>query len=283
VSYEPISAFAEPRLRAWRRTNYDYAALVEQWECEHSGYGPMFDDARLDMTVQPKQVLAAACAHLDGETDLTLLGGLGTGKTNLAHALLREHHFMGRSIAFVNATDLTRANVEDLSLASVLVIDDWGAHNDTPTQRENTYRIFNYRYDQQVQTIITSNLNADDFIDRIGERAADRLTGPIITVSGASRRKDESYLDVLGVNDVKDTANYYVDALARVRSQIANDKRGETWTELLVAEGLYELLDESQHAVDPWTDRPAFLHIVRYMYGEDADGLLGSVVPVGVF
>ena len=56
-----------------------------------------------------------------------------------------------------------------------LILDDLGAHNYTDWTRNRIYSIINYRMNELLPTIITSNLSLDEMEDYIGLRTTSRI------------------------------------------------------------------------------------------------------------
>jgi DNA replication protein DnaC len=57
----------------------------------------------------------------------------------------------------------------------ILILDDLGAHNYTDWTRNRLYSIINYRMNEQLPTVITSNLSLDEMEDYIGVRTTSRI------------------------------------------------------------------------------------------------------------
>jgi len=57
----------------------------------------------------------------------------------------------------------------------ILIMDDLGAHNYTEWSRNRIYSILNYRMNEQLPTIITTNLDFDEIEQHLGERTCSRL------------------------------------------------------------------------------------------------------------
>jgi DNA replication protein DnaC len=119
---------------------------------------------------------------------LVLLGGYGCGKTHLAAAIANEQLAKGRPALFVVVPDLLdhlRATYSPHSTvtyderfkqvrdAPLLILDDLGAQSSTEWAQEKLFQIFNYRYNARLPTVITSNLELEDFDIRIRSRLAD--------------------------------------------------------------------------------------------------------------
>jgi DNA replication protein DnaC len=128
----------------------------------------------------------------DNEPDgLLFSGSVGCGKTYLACCIanaLLEH---GVEVLFLVVPDLLDeikatydpnggTNTEhDLLEAArkvpVLILDDLGAHNYTDWVRNKIYSIINYRLNNQLPTVITTNLTLNDLNEFLGERTTSRI------------------------------------------------------------------------------------------------------------
>ncbi len=119
---------------------------------------------------------------------LILLGGYGCGKTHLAAAIANEVVNRGEPAIFVVVPDLLdhlRATYsphsdtaydqrfEEIRSSSLLILDDLGAHSSTPWAQEKLFQLFNYRYNAQLPTVITSNHELEEIDIRIRSRVND--------------------------------------------------------------------------------------------------------------
>jgi DNA replication protein DnaC len=114
----------------------------------------------------------------------------GSGKTflaaSIANALLAKEY----KVLFLVVPDLLdelRASISGRNEASesdlldiartvpILILDDLGAHNYTEWSRNRIYSILNYRMNEQLPTIITTNLDFDEIEQYLGERTCSRL------------------------------------------------------------------------------------------------------------
>lgn len=136
-------------------------------------------------------------------TNLLLSGPLGTGKTSLAYAALREAFVDGRTVKAGSVPDLMDANrpvdagrerdseaqVTNLQRVQVLLLDDLGAEKPSDWQREQLYRIVNGRYERGLPTIITTNQH--DLEERVGGATLSRFREDVRTVAvvGADLRR----------------------------------------------------------------------------------------------
>lgn len=120
---------------------------------------------------------------------LVLTGGFGSGKTHLAAAIANARQDLGDRVTFVTVPDLLdhlRATYSpnspvsyDKRLAEIrnapfLVLDDLGTESATPWAREKLYQVFNYRYNADLSTIITTAHQLEDLDPRLSTRLLDR-------------------------------------------------------------------------------------------------------------
>jgi DNA replication protein DnaC len=133
---------------------------------------------------------AAAEFATQPEGWLVLLGGYGTGKTHLAAGIANyvvSYHRM--QVYFAVAPDLLHylraafapgsevtydERFEQIRSVYLLVLDDLGAEQSTPWAVEKLYQIFNYRYNNRLPTVVTSNCD----LDRLDPRICSRLCDP---------------------------------------------------------------------------------------------------------
>jgi DNA replication protein DnaC len=80
---------------------------------------------------------------------------------------------------------------EEFARAELLAIDDWGTEVRTDWTAGRSLRLVNYRYEQRLPTLFTTNVLPKDFSARFGERVASRLIEMCIRVQldGPDRRK----------------------------------------------------------------------------------------------
>ena len=135
---------------------------------------------------------------------LLLLGATGVGKTHFAYSVLRAVAETGTQMRWqaFTAADLyaylrprddqdSHAAFQRVAGTALLFLDDLGAAKFTEWTEEVTYRLINYRYEQCLPGIFTSNLPPAQLRDVLGERVASRLAEMCnrIVIKGADRRK----------------------------------------------------------------------------------------------
>jgi DNA replication protein DnaC len=128
---------------------------------------------------------------------LVLLGGYGCGKTHLAAAIANHQIEQGQPALFVVVPDLLDhlrstysptsnttydQRFEDIRTASLLILDDLGSHSATPWAQEKLFQLFNYRYNAQLPTVVTSNHELEEIDIRIRSRIIDPDLSRIMTI-----------------------------------------------------------------------------------------------------
>lgn len=119
---------------------------------------------------------------------LILTGPVGAGKTFLAASIANALMEQERQVLFLVVPDLldqlratykTEENELDLLDTAreipILILDDLGAHNYTDWTRNRLYSIINYRLNEQLPTVITSNLSLAEMEEYLGARTTSRL------------------------------------------------------------------------------------------------------------
>jgi DNA replication protein DnaC len=125
---------------------------------------------------------------------LVLMGGYGSGKTHLAAAIANYRAGLGDPPLFVMVPDLLdhlRATFspnsnttfdrrfDEIRTTPLLVLDDLGTQSMTPWVREKLYQLFNYRYNAELPTVITTADSMNEMDARIRSRLLD---GKLCTV-----------------------------------------------------------------------------------------------------
>jgi len=134
---------------------------------------------------------------------LVLTGPYGCGKTHLAAAIANFRADQGHLPMFVVVPDLMdhlratfgpRSSIsmdrlfEDVKRAQLLVLDDLGTQNMTPWAREKLYQLFNYRYNAELPTVITTPELKDEMDPRLLSRMRDTRLSVICAITAPSYR-----------------------------------------------------------------------------------------------
>jgi DNA replication protein DnaC len=118
---------------------------------------------------------------------LVLQGDYGCGKTHLAAAIANFAVSLGVPTLFITVPDLLdtlrfayndpeatfEERFEQIRQAPLLVMDDFGTQNATPWAQEKLFQILNYRYINRLPLVVTTNLDDQDFEERIRSRLQD--------------------------------------------------------------------------------------------------------------
>src|ERR687892_1254345 len=129
--------------------------------------------------------------NLEAGRGLWLMGDVGTGKTTLAMLVSRTALEAGRSVAIYSLPRLL-ARIrrtydaeageqsyiqffERLTGVDLLHLDDLGAENRTEWVIEQLYALVNERYEAQRSLVVTTNLEADQLEEQLGNRLVSRL------------------------------------------------------------------------------------------------------------
>jgi len=136
---------------------------------------------------------------------LVLFGNYGVGKTHLAAAI--ANHALKRQIQVLfsivpDLLDHLRSTLgpsseveyderfELIRTVPLLILADLGTKNTTPWAREKLFQIVNYRYNDALPTVITSNRKPEDIDPRIFSRMSDRaLCEEHIIIDAADYRR----------------------------------------------------------------------------------------------
>ena len=157
-------------------------------------------------------------------TGLLLIGGVGSGKTHLAAAIVNAvldyipipdseaekafelgypegaRPYRIRFVPTVGLLEEIRAsydsheNTQEImqryKSARLLVLDDMGAERPTEWVRERLFDIIDYRYNECLPVVVTSNANIPELRQHLGDRLCDRIRSmcKTVTVKAKSHR-----------------------------------------------------------------------------------------------
>ena len=139
------------------------------------------------------------------ENWLVFLGCNGCGKTHLAAAIGNYQLKKGKPVLFVFVPDFldhlrstfspdSKVTYDELfervKNALLLILDDLGEQASTPWAQEKIYQIINYRYNEQLPTVITTCLPLEEMETRIGSRLADPRLVSVVNIMAPDYRSD---------------------------------------------------------------------------------------------
>ena len=133
--------------------------------------------ADYEVTGGNKGAVDAARMMVDGEIGGLFIHGVrGTGKTKLAAIIANERARAGKSVLFASVPDLmadirasfdcgkTAETVRAVKETPFLVLDDLGSEKMSEWVGEQLFCIINHRYNERLQTVVTSNYSPTEII-----------------------------------------------------------------------------------------------------------------------
>ncbi len=151
-------------------------------EVEKRGIAPSID-------AHTKQHIGSAANWLtsDAKVGLLLCGNVGNGKTTLMQSIITLMALVCprivKRVTAIELSEIARASPQEfkeIKSYPFLAIDDVGVEPDSVKSWGNEIspfvEVIYQRYDKQLFTIATTNLNSEDLGRRYGVRVADRFT-----------------------------------------------------------------------------------------------------------
>ncbi len=151
----------------------------QNWPVKHHGIEVSMDQYRDEFSWQ--KLFANYVYRSAFETEKVgaiVRGNTGSGKTYIAKILHNELIRNFKNSTFIKAVDLAIVlrketfSKDDYKLVlgqfkniENLIVDDYGTQKNTEFVREAMFSIFDYRYENNKKTIITTNLDSDDIKD----------------------------------------------------------------------------------------------------------------------
>lgn len=156
--------------------------------------------------------------------NIIITGGVGTGKTHLAYAILnamaekREcdgyRWYDDNRVAYTTIKQVvdeiksswntaSENPTDKLSAVPLLLIDEVGMQYGSASERIELYELFNRRYDAMLPTIALSNNRPAELQRVLGQRIWDRLSGGaiIFELVGRSKRQIRVLINNRGIYD----------------------------------------------------------------------------------
>ncbi len=155
---------------------------------------------------QPPEYIQFAKEWAKKPTSVFLCGGYGTGKTQFAFAMIREmfrknpsgiwpRYFTSpeldsKLLKASKSEDGDEFAIRDAAMHDLLFIDDLGRETKSERLRRQYFEILNYRYVNDLPTILTSNLSLEKLGDTLDGSIASRIQEwQIIEFNGPDLRK----------------------------------------------------------------------------------------------
>jgi DNA replication protein DnaC len=168
-----------------------------------------FDPGGMDLkgamrdNLQEAYTLARGYAH-NPEGWLVLIGGSGCGKTHLAMAIANERRKQGDDVLFVlvpDFLDFLRSNLsrereagpayeifDRVKRAGLLILDDFMEAAASPWVQERMDLLLNYRSLNELPTVITTRMPADEMDERIRSRINDPRLSNVFEIRAGDYR-----------------------------------------------------------------------------------------------
>lgn len=151
----------------------------------------IFSDVRakdFKMSARNEHSAQIAIKAITENNGLFIYGDCGTGKTMLSSVIANERAELFKPSLFIGAVDIfqelnpyssdskTAANRKMLVKNSpCLIIDDLGAEKPSDWTKQTLFEIIDFRYRENLQTIITSNFSIDELKTRLSEYEGSRI------------------------------------------------------------------------------------------------------------
>lgn len=199
----------EEEVLAWHKEREE--ERKENFYKNNSGVGKKFLSKSLEdyvaETDEQKNILSVVRHFIDEVNDnkcrtLWFCGNTGTGKTLLGSAICRET--MGtftrsynikndiESTRYFKATETKNGCIKRYADYRVLVIDEIGRGGGAE-EREYLWQILNERYENELSTVLITNMSKGELKEYLGEPVYDRFVTNCIslTFTGESHRRNE--------------------------------------------------------------------------------------------
>lgn len=177
----------QPMLRRMSFANFDLACYAPGIQAP-AGRGQTYYELAKAAKTKTEELCLAVCRG-EQPRGLLLLGQVGSGKTHLAAAAANRLLQKGRSVLFIVVPDLLdelksgfggdETTGQDLlrraKRVEVLVLDDLGTHNMSDWTRGVLFAILNFRLNEGLTTIATSNFDETALKEALGLRSFSRL------------------------------------------------------------------------------------------------------------
>lgn len=152
--------------------------------------GESIDTYRAETDTQKKALSAARnfinAVDCGAFSSLIFIGTVGTGKTHLALAIIREcggiYRLSPKIVEEIRRAKSFNAKESEADIltnygnARLLVVDEIGRGVAAAEEQYMLYQIINERYNRRKPTILISNQTKKEFLNYVGIAAADRLT-----------------------------------------------------------------------------------------------------------
>lgn len=176
--------------RTVHRKLYDFANLDALRQFTFDTFDPAGKTGTLTQAEELSLEAAySSCRHFAGHLDgwLLITGKYGCGKTHLAAAIANQAVSLGVPALFLTVPDLLdwlrfayadpettyEQRFDEIRNIKLLILDDFGTENATPWAQEKLFQILNYRYQNRLPLVVTTNHDLEAIEKRIQSRLQD--------------------------------------------------------------------------------------------------------------
>lgn len=161
---------------------------------KNAGIGRIYHDANFDNCKPEQNQVASQLKNYKFDKNIVLIGKTGTGKTYLSCALINSV-INEKDCYFVKFYKLTDIKIRDnekfeaMINSNLLIIDEFGVQ-DTDFKGALAYEIYDYRYENNLPTMLVTNLNAEELKSRMSDALYSRIKSNclVLVLGGADLR-----------------------------------------------------------------------------------------------
>lgn len=241
---------------------YQYSNLEALRDFSFDTFHPNgLSGALTDPQILSLQTAYHSCMEFAGKLNgwLLLMGRYGCGKTHLAAAIANQAVSLGVPTLFLTVPDLLdwlrfsygnsetsfEERFEEIRRIGLLVLDDFGTENATPWAREKLFQILNFRYQNRLPVVITTNESMESIDERIQSRLQDPTLVQRVYINAPDYRNPSSagdHPDLSSLNlharqtfetfslrkeeDLSSTEQKNLERALQAAQKFANDPRG---------------------------------------------------------
>lgn len=170
-------------LRKQREIEEKKQKIIKITEIINERLPKRFANCTFDNYIGSEQLKNKLKLAAKNKESILLSGSVGSGKTHLAVAYLREFLINNGSYIFmityiaemIDSIFKNSDNLEKVQNVDLLLIDDLGAESVKDWGLEKIFDVVNFRYMELLPVIVTTNLNSKELSNKIGQRSFSRL------------------------------------------------------------------------------------------------------------
>ncbi len=181
-----------------RRRKIDQAARAERWK---KAVPKAWRHANVDALPSGLRDLANNWIGdlADDPKNLIMTGPTGSGKTFTSYAIYQALYVDRYHVELIHISEMLdkirdasnqNAELEKYKKPNCLILDDFGSEKRNEWVNERLALLFDYRWQWELPTVITTNVPASGFYDVFGDRITSRLLSKVTVynITGTDRR-----------------------------------------------------------------------------------------------